>query len=163
SVFAEAASQLENVRALIVGGTEGDVKRLRSEVSQRGWKNVEVIGYVTPDQIPIYQVAADVVVLPNSAKSEISRLHTSPLKLFEYMASGTPIVASDLPSLREVLHNKENAILVEPDDANVLANGIKLLLNDRVLADRLAATARKEVEALTWAARAESVIHFCGV
>ena len=163
SVFAEAASQLENVRALIVGGTEGDVKRLRSEVSQRGWKNVEVIGYVTPDQIPIYQVAADVVVLPNSAKSEISRLHTSPLKLFEYMASGTPIVASDLPSLREVLHNKENAILVEPDDANVLANGIKLLLNDRVLADRLAATARKEVEALTWAARAESVIRFCGV
>ena len=65
-----AASQLENVRALIVGGTEGDVKRLRSEVNGRGWKNVEVIGYVAPDQIPLYQVAADVVVLPNSAKSE---------------------------------------------------------------------------------------------
>ncbi len=163
SVFAEAASQLENVRALIVGGTEGDVRRLRSEVNQRGWKNVEVIGYVAPDQIPVYQVAADVVVLPNSAKSEISRLHTSPLKLFEYMASGTPIVASDLPSLREVLRDNENAILVEADNVNALANGIKLLLNDRLLADRLAATAHKEVEALTWAARAESVIRFCGV
>ncbi len=163
SAFAEAASQLENVRALIVGGTEEDVRRLRSEVSQRGWKNVEVIGYVAPDQIPLYQVAADVAVLPNSAKSEISRLHTSPLKLFEYMASGTPIVASDLPSLREVLRDQENAILVEADNASALANGIKLILNDRVLADRLAATARKEVEAMTWAARAESVIRFCGV
>ena len=76
------------------------------------------------------------------------------------MASGTPIVASDLPSLREVLRDHENAILVEPDNVNVLANGIKLILNDRVLADRLAATARKDVEALTWAARAESVIRF---
>lgn len=162
SVFTEAASQLENVRALIVGGTEGDVRRLRSEVSERGWKNVEVIGYVPPDQIPLYQVAADVVVLPNSAKSEISRLHTSPLKLFEYMASGTPIVASDLPSLREVLRDNENAILVKPDNAHALANGIKLLLNDRVLADRLAAAARKDVEAMTWSARAETVIKFCG-
>ncbi len=163
SVFAEAASQLENVRALIVGGTEGDVRRLQTEVSERGWKNVEVIGYVAPEQIPLYQVAADVVVLPNSAKSEISRLHTSPLKLFEYMASGTPIVASDLPSLREVLRDNENAILVEPDNAHALANGIKLILNDRVLADRLAAAARKDVEAMTWSARAESVIRFCGV
>ena len=163
SVFAEAASLLENVRALIVGGTEGDVRRLRSEVTERGWKNVEVVSYVAPDQIPLYQVAADVVVLPNSAKSEISRLHTSPLKLFEYMASGTPIVASDLPSLREVLCHNENAILVEPDNAQALAHGIKLLLNDRSLADRLAATADKEVEAMTWSARAESVIRFCGV
>jgi glycosyltransferase involved in cell wall biosynthesis len=163
SVFAEAASQLENVSALIVGGTEGDVRRLRAEVNRHGRKNVEVIGYVAPDQIPFYQAAADVVVLPNSAQSEISRLHTSPLKLFEYMASGTPIVASDLPSLREVLRDHENAILVTPDDANALANGIRLLLNDRALADLLAAAARKSVEAMTWAARAESVIRFCGV
>jgi glycosyltransferase involved in cell wall biosynthesis len=163
SVFAEAASLLENVSALIVGGTEGDVRRLRAEVNRHGRKNVEVIGYVAPDQIPFYQAAADVAVLPNSAQSEISRLHTSPLKLFEYMASGTPIVASDLPSLREVLRDHENAILVTPDDANALANGIRLLLNDRALADRLAAAARKDVEAMTWAARAESVIRFCGV
>jgi glycosyltransferase involved in cell wall biosynthesis len=163
SVFAEAASLLENARALIVGGTEEDVRRLRSEVSERDWKNVEVIGYVAPDQIPFYQAAADVVVLPNSAKSEISRLHTSPLKLFEYMASCTPIIASDLPSLREVLRDNENAILVEADNASALANGIKLLLNDRALADRLAAAAHKDVEAMTWSARAESVIRFCSV
>jgi glycosyltransferase involved in cell wall biosynthesis len=79
------------------------------------------------------------------------------------MASGTPIVASDLPSLREVLRHNENAILVEADDAKALANGIASLLNDRALADRLAVSARKDVEAMTWAARAESVIRFCGV
>ena len=73
------------------------------------------------------------------------------------------MVASDLPSLREVLRHNENAILVEADNAKALANGITLLLNDRALADRLAAAARKDVEAMTWAARAESVIRFCSV
>ena len=53
------------------------------------------------------------LVLPNPA-SAISSAFTSPLKLFEYMASGRPIVASDLPSLREVLRDGENALLVAP-------------------------------------------------
>ena len=56
---------------------------------------------------------ADVLALPNPS-SAISREFTSPLKLFEYMASGRPIVASDLPSLREVLADGRNALLVEP-------------------------------------------------
>ncbi len=65
---------------------------------------------------------ADVLVLPNSATA-LSARYTSPLKLFEYLAAGRPIVASDLPALREVLRDGANAWLVPPDDAAALAGG----------------------------------------
>ena len=64
---------------------------------------------------------------------------TSPLKLFEYMAAGRPIVASDLPSIREVLRDGVNALLVPPGDPVAMAAAIARLLGDRALAARLAA------------------------
>ena len=65
---------------------------------------------------------ADVLVLPNPA-SAISNRFTSPLKLFDYMASGRPIVASNLPAIREILRDTENAVLVEPGNPDALAAG----------------------------------------
>ena len=73
-------------------------------------------GLVPPAEVAAQLRAADVLVLPNPA-SAISSAFTSPLKLFEYMAAGRPIVATDLPSMREVLHAEENALLVEPGNA----------------------------------------------
>ena len=76
---------------------------------------------------------ATVLVLPNPA-SAISTRFTSPLKLFEYMAAGRPIVASDLPAIREVLTRDVNALLVPPGSAAALADGIRRLLADPGLA-----------------------------
>ena len=66
-------------------------------------QRVRLVGYVPPGEVPLWLAAADVLALPNSAGEAISARYTSPLKLFEYMAAGRGIVASDLPSLREVL------------------------------------------------------------
>ncbi len=93
-------------------------------------------------------------MLPNPA-SAISTRFTSPLKLFEYMAAGRPIVASDLPSIREVLRHEQNALLVEPGDAAALAAGVRRLLDDRPLADRLAQAAVTDVASYSWDRRAE--------
>ena len=87
----------------------------------------------------------------------MSAAYTSPLKLFEYMASGRPIVASDLPALREVLRPDENAVLVEAGDAEALAAGVARLLGDAALASRLAAQAREDVREWTWDKRAERI------
>ncbi len=160
-VFARAVARVEGMRGLLVGGTEGDTQRMRRLVADNGWRNVEVVGYVSPDQIPYYQTAADILVLPNSAKTEISSAYTSPLKLFEYMAAERPIIASDLPSLREVL-NEGNAILVSPDDADALAAALHRLQADPALGRRLAQRARQDVEAHSWAARAARVLEFAG-
>ena len=89
---------------------------INSEKKAKGSENILVLGHKPHKTMPVFLKAADVLVLPNSAKEEISRSYTSPLKLFEYMASGRPIVASDLPSIREVL-NENNSLLVSPDSS----------------------------------------------
>lgn len=98
-------------------------------------------------------------VLPLS-QDLISASFTSPLKLFEYMAARVPIVASDLPSTREILCDGVNALLVQPNNPRALADGIQKILNDSQLAERLAQNAYEDVSGYTWEKRAERIIHF---
>jgi len=118
------------------------------------------VGYVQPPIVPDYLFAADALLLPNSAKAKIASHYTSPLKLFEYMASRRPIVASDLPALREVLRDGENAVLVEPDDPKALAERIKTVLDDSGLAKRISEQAYSEVSQYSWEERARRIVRF---
>ncbi|MYD94393.1 MAG: glycosyltransferase family 4 protein [Chloroflexi bacterium] len=155
----EAARQAEpDVQWVIVGGISPDLDRIRATAADL--PNVHVTGHLPPEEARQYLVAADVAVIPFSARQIISREHTSPLKLFEYMAAERPIVASDLPSLREVLHHERNALLVAPDEPNALAEDVTRLLNDKALANRLATAARLEVESRTWTRRAAAISEF---
>jgi glycosyltransferase involved in cell wall biosynthesis len=97
-----------------------------------------------------------VLVLPNPP-SAISREFTSPLKLFEYMASGRPIVASDLPAMREVLRHEHNALLFEPGNAPALTAAIRRIKEDPDLGARMARQAYADVHAYTWDARAAAL------
>ena len=85
-----------------------------------------------------------------------------PLKLFEYMAAGVPILATDLPSIREVLRHGENAWLIPPGDPKALAEGIRHLLENPELARRLAERARGDVQKYTWKHRAETILRLVG-
>jgi len=153
---AEAADMLPtDASVYFVGGTERDIERFRKECSMK--KNVHIVGHRPHSEMPLWQRAADVLVLPNSAKVEISRLYTSPAKLFEYMASQRPIVASNIPSLSEVLNTK-NAVLVAPDSATALAEGISSLLEDKEMAKLLALQAKKDVAQYTWNTRVQTIL-----
>jgi glycosyltransferase involved in cell wall biosynthesis len=79
------------------------------------------------------------------------------LKLFEYLAAGRPIVASDLPALREILRDRENAWLVPADDPAALASALDAVARDRALAVRLAKTAFDEAAEYSWDRRAERI------
>ena len=118
-----------------------------------------IIGYRSHSEIPYWLKAADVLVLPNSGKEEISKYWTSPIKMFEYMASKRPIMASDLPSIREIL-NEGNAILVQPDNPQGLAEGIRKVLENKNLAEKISARAFDDVKQHTWAKRAEKILDF---
>ena len=151
-----ALSMLPNVRGLIVGGhdAEPDLARLRHQASTMGVADrVRFTGFIPPGDVARHLAGADVLVLPNP-ETEISRSYSSPLKLFEYMAAGKPIVASDLPAFREVL-SSEDAVLVEPGSASALAAGIERVLGDRPLATRLAFNAFSAASNYSWSARAE--------
>lgn len=142
---------------VFVGGMENDVAEFRRNVG--GLRNVRVIGHRPHAEIPYWLKAADVLVLPNSAKYAISKYWTSPLKLFEYMASGVPVVATDLPSLREVL-DRNNAFLSKPDNAEELRRGIERVFSDSGEAHRLADNAKRAVRNFSWNIRAERILDF---
>lgn len=156
--FYESAKHLDDsYLLLIIGGKPNWVEEFE------GWyprtPRVRMLGQKEYDtELPRYLRASDVAVLPNTAKEHISRISTSPLKLFAYMAAGTPIVASDLPSLREILSDR-NAVMVAPDDPIALAEGIRRAATEAASIER-AAVAREDVRAHSWEARANAVLRF---
>ena len=99
------------------------------------------------------------LVLPNTGREVTSQKFTSPLKLFTYMASGVPIVASDLPALREVI-SENTAYLVTPDSPDALAQVVIEVLRDPQEAARRAQGALRAVAEYTWESRAEKILQF---
>lgn len=142
----------------IVGGTEEDISKLKSEHSKL--KNIIFVGHQTHTKIPCWLRAADVVVIPTSGKEKIGSRYTSPIKLFEYMASGTPIIASDIPSTKEVVLEKEVSYF-KSDDPEDLVRTIEHLFNnyDEVCRET-EQLALHRVKEHTWNKRAEDIIKF---
>ncbi len=152
----EAVAALIDSRGLVIGGhpAEPDLARVKAFAEQIDCASrIEFTGQLAPLDARRRLPDADVLVLPNPS-SAISREFTSPLKLFEYMAAGRPIVASDLPSIREILRDDENAVLVEPGNAQAFTAGVRRIREDAALAERLARQAFEDVRHYTWDARA---------
>lgn len=159
-IIVEAASEFDDqVQFLIVGGSPKDIEALKQRTNAGQLKNVSFAGFQPPRIIPLYQMAADVLILPYTSDGATASC-MSPLKLFDYMASGRPIVASDLPVLQEVLTNQKNAILTTESDSHALANGIRQALNDTALAQRISEQALVDVQEFSWRRRAERIFDF---
>jgi glycosyltransferase involved in cell wall biosynthesis len=143
----------------VVGGEPVDLEFYKRHAAEKGLRNrVIFAGKVPHKDIPIHIAACDIVVAP-FPENEHYGYYMSPLKIFEYMAAGRPIAASNLPSLREVLHDGTTAILIRPGDAEALAEAVRRLDSDHALADRLANNARAEVEEkYTWKKRAAAIL-----
>jgi glycosyltransferase involved in cell wall biosynthesis len=162
-VLLDAIALTPSIRGLIVGGheSEGDLARLRAQAARLGLADrVTFTGMVPPGTIPSLLATAHVLVLPNT-QTVISSVFTSPLKLFEYMAAGRPIVASDLPAIREVLADNVNAVLVAAGDPLALSEGLKRALDRPGDANRLALRAFDDAADFSWdrrAARLDAVI-----
>jgi glycosyltransferase involved in cell wall biosynthesis len=155
-VLVDAARALPGAYFVIAGGLEADVARLRARVG--GLANVRIDGFQAPERIALYLAAGDVGVVPNRSQPAISARYTSPLKVFESMGAGLPLVVSDLPSLREILRADQDAVFVAPDDARALAAGIERLLADPALCARLSASSRARAPEHTWSARADRLL-----
>jgi glycosyltransferase involved in cell wall biosynthesis len=151
----EAAALLnassQDILVVVIGGEPAQIEAFKKKYPQ-----VLFLGFRPYRELANNQAAGDVLVLPNTAKNENSARYTSPLKLFTYMASGRPIIASDLPSIREVLDD-ESAYFFIPDDAQSLTNNILIAL-DTTAALEKAQKASELVKKYTWESRAQSIL-----
>lgn len=154
--LAAAAEKLpDDVMTYFVGGTAHDV----ADFSARfGSGRAVFVGHRNHSEIPLWQKAADVLVIPNTAKERISRYYTSPMKLFEYMASGRPIVASRIESIEEIV-GEEDVFFSAPDDPHDLGIAIMLALDDNVSSEKVK-NCMKKVKEHTWLLRARRITKF---
>lgn len=158
-VLVRAMARLPGVHGLIVGGhpAEGDRQRVEALAREIGVADrLTFTGQLAPADVATHLTMANVLALPNTA-SAISARYTSPLKLFEYLVLGRAIVASDLPSIREVLTHDTSALLVPPGNVEALADAIHRLETDPALARRLATASHALAPHYTWARRAERI------
>jgi glycosyltransferase involved in cell wall biosynthesis len=156
-VLLDALARVPDVEGLIVGGPdkEPDLDRLKARSAELGIHGrVTFTGLVPPPRVRALLGRADILVLPNPA-SAISTRYTSPLKLFEYMAAGRAIIASDLPAIREVLAHESTALLVAPGEPEALAAAIRRLRGDPALRTTLARAACAAAAEYSWGRRAE--------
>lgn len=142
------------ILSVVIGGTDEQIAPLKVK-----YPDVLFLGHHPQSELPHNQQAADVLVVPNTAKEEISARHTSPLKVFAHMASGVPIVASATEALCEVLSVK-NATLVPPDDPRALAEGIQRVFEDTHHSATIAEQAKEDVIKYDWNSRTASIITF---
>lgn len=146
----------------LVGGPDEVAESYRQQ-----WMNLGLpperflyVGHVEAERVPRYLSAFDVCAMP-FPWTEHFAYHASPIKLFEYMASGRALVASDLPSYADVIQHKETALLVPPSDGAALAAALTRLRDDSALRQRLGANAYARVMAhYTWDARARDILDF---
>jgi glycosyltransferase involved in cell wall biosynthesis len=156
-VVIEAMAALPDARLRIVGGHPGEHDHVRLDRLARvhGVQDrVTLTGWLPPSSVASELAQAHVLVLPNT-RTLVSERYTSPLKLFEYLAAGRPIVASNLHALGEVLRDNENALLVDPGSADALAAAILRLKEDPALAARISAQALEDATHYGWDARAD--------
>jgi glycosyltransferase involved in cell wall biosynthesis len=151
----EAARLRPNYRFLAVGGSPEEIAAWQETAADCA--NLSLKSFVPNRELPRYLAAADACLVPNSG-SDRTAGWTFSLKLYEYLAAGKPVVASDIPSLRSAVSPDLEALLVPPDDAGALAAALDRLSTDPALASALAQAGRNRVADMTWDRRARRVI-----
>ena len=154
----EAASKLEGFQIIIVGGLGTDVKIYSEKARNLNVNNIRFIGQVLPFEVVNYLNSSDILLLPSSGKSKKSREYTSAMKLFEYLATGVPIVASDIPSNTEILTENKNCILFNSDDSDNLSQEVKRLWKDYSLREKISKNSIELSRQFTWKNRCKAII-----
>ncbi len=149
----------EDIIFVAMGGKAKHIEYYKQKAKQLNLENKAIfIGHYNQDIVALYQKAADVLLMPFPDAYHY-RHYMSPMKMFEYMASQRPIIASDLPSIREIL-NEKSCIFCKPGDPVDLAEKIKSTLSNNILAKQIAGQAYEDVKNYTWDKRVERIIRF---
>ncbi|MBW4683609.1 MAG: glycosyltransferase [Komarekiella atlantica HA4396-MV6] len=125
-VLINVASEMPNVQFACAGGKSTEVEYYQQLANEKQVHNITFLGYVLHDELVSLLQAADILAHPHCSGKAAT--FTSPLKLFDYFASGTPIVATEIPSLIEFQDTKAIAAWCESDNPTKFAECLKQVL-----------------------------------
>ncbi|HMB24943.1 MAG TPA: glycosyltransferase family 4 protein [Anaerolineales bacterium] len=160
-LFLALAKSFPQVHFVWVGGRPDDIAAWKQRTQL---DNVTFTGFIPNRDLPLYQAAADVLLMPyarsimGSSGTADSASVASPMKMFEYMATGRAILSADLPVIHEVL-NDRNAVFCEPDDLSSWKSALETLLADPGKRLALGTQANRDVQGYTWLSRAERILN----
>lgn len=157
----ETAAKLPEIQFHLVGGLPDDLKQQQQRSQNLGLQNVTFHGLKPQIDVPNFLWHADVLLLPPS-QNHPSATWTSPVKLAEYLASETPVVATDIPALRDWLTDEEVEFVL-PDNPESMADGIRRLLDDRARSDQLRSAGLQKAQTLSYEKRAAAILEDCGL
>ena len=148
----------------IAGGKAGRETETRTRLEQRAAQlgvagRVSYRGVLPPAEVPAFLAGADVLLLPLGDNVQ-SRYFTSPMKLFEYAASGVPMVVTRQPTTESLIADGKQALMVTPGSARALAEAVQRLMSDHEYGQRLAANAAEWVRAYSYDKRAPRLQEF---
>ena len=161
----ELARRMPNVTFHMLGGTAKDIADWQAK--SQDIPNLVFHGHRSPAEEPGFIAAVDICIAPFLHDAKVSgeqydvEALFSPLKIFEYMAQGKPVVTSDLPLLCKVLVSDETALICNPDQPESFVHALNRLIADPALGQRMGRTTKARLETdFTWPARACAVRAF---
>lgn len=158
------AKLLPEDKFVLIGGPKNVLKIYNKIIFDLGIQNICFKDYVPHSSLPKYLFSCDILLMPYQKQLKTANdgpdtsKFMSPLKMFEYMSAGKPIIASNHKVIKEVLINKKNALLVEPDKINEWYDSIIKLKSDPKLSNSLGKTAKNHVKKYTWSKRTKLIL-----
>jgi glycosyltransferase involved in cell wall biosynthesis len=150
------------VHFLWVGGEPGDVSRWKRRLETEGIGNITLTGFIPNENLHQYQAACEFLLMPyqhaiaGSSGGDTAKF-ASPMKVFEYLASGRVILSSDLPVLREIL-DESNSVMLPADEPAAWDKTLKALIQQPEQRIKLGNAAKKTALEHSWKARAERIL-----
>lgn len=156
------AKAFPEVNFLWVGGNPADVQSWQEQLKQEGVQNIILTGFIANTLLPLYQAASEILVMPyetsiSGSGGGNSAEICSPMKMFDYLATGRVILTSDLPVFHEVL-NEKNAVFCPPEDPEAWQKQLSVLFENPSLRESLSMQARRDAAQYTWQHRAEKAL-----
>jgi glycosyltransferase involved in cell wall biosynthesis len=161
-IIISIAGKMPEVDFHIVGGKADDIKHWRGET--KNLCNVTFHGHVTHNETRRFLMSFNFLLAPYQNKVMVhgggdTAKWMSPLKVFEYMSVGTPILCSDIGVLKEVLQHNENAVLCTPNDPVSWQESLSGLIKDTARADKIGTNALRDFkQKYTWLQRAQNIL-----
>jgi glycosyltransferase involved in cell wall biosynthesis len=149
--------RINNYKIFIIGGYGDDLIRIKELVRSLECDNKIIIkGFIQQEELLKLLSISDLAIIPNNKSIEGSN-YTSPIKTFEYLAMGLPIIASSLPAMHEILTENKNVLFFEPENEKDLGLKISMLLNNKELLMKISKNNLKKAKEFSWNNRAKKI------